>query len=884
MKKLFLFIAALTMMSTTMFADGWDANLYKQIEQNIKAPTFPELTIKPSIKTKATAAKNQKALQAAIDKCSAKGGGKVLIPAGTFWTGAITLKSGVNLVLAKDAVLKFAFEPALYPTVYTRYEGLDLYGYSPCIYSNGAKNIAITGEGTIDGNGNRDTFWQWVGEEGWGYKGSGETSRTINGVKGSRQLLQEMCDAGVPTEQRVFGQGKGLRMQLVNLVNSENILIEGVTMIDSPFWVMHPLFSKNITVRKVTVRNDGPNGDGCDPESCENVLIEDCVFHTGDDCIAIKSGRNADGRRDGRPSKNIIIRGCKMEDGHGGVVIGSEISAGVENVFAENCYMDSPKLDRVLRIKTNTCRGGETKNVYMRNVTVGECKEAVMRININYQPKEASERGHIPYVHNVWMENVTCQKSKYGIEINGIKEKDAVYDIHVKNCTFNGVTTQPFLRENRCHGIYFDNLVVNGRPVNATGSIVQDKKPYKHYSEWLTYSEMKRYPNPIYIDFTDSVKHPKGKWSYVMGIELEGMLDTYKAHGGEAIKDYVMRYPAQMISDEGKTTGFKYEDFNLDNIRTAHFIFRVDSLAPRQGVNLALQEYFRQLINQPRTDEGVYWHKKIYHDQVWLDGIFMGLPYKTMAAPSMVAKGLTVANKGIPGKKKLTKKQQAAELKAYYDDIVDQITMTDARTYDAKTRLWKHAWDSKHGMFWADKTTGQSQHTWARALGWYAMAQIEILDYLPLDYARRNEVIALLNKTMKSVVEYQDPVTGTWYDVLDVKDPRNYIESTATSMFMYVLLKGARMGYLDDSYRQAGIRAYKGIINNFIREDKDGTISLAEGVSVSGLGPEKSPNRDGSFEYYLSEPIRDNDAKGVGPFLWGSLEMERLGYTTSSKY
>lgn len=886
MRRLLFFAAILLAPLCSYAQDAWNTT-YAEIESRIVPPTFSNAVFKANLKPKATAAANQKALQKAIDKCSQAGGGKVVVPAGTFMTGAITLKENVNLVLEKGALLKFAFDNTLYPNVYTRWEGLDLINYQPCIYANGVKNIAITGQGTIDGNGSRDTFWQWTGLERFGYK-QGITAEDckfpVAGAElGARDLLQKMCEDNIPVEKRVFGKGSGLRPQLVNFVECENILIEGVTMVDSPFWVMHPLFSKNITVRNVTVINEGPNGDGCDPESCEDVLIENCVFHTGDDCIAIKSGRNGDGRRDGRPSKNIIIRGCKMEDGHGGVVIGSEISAGVENVFAENCQMDSPNLERVLRLKTNTCRGGETKNIYMRNVTVGQCKEAVLRININYQPKEQAERGHIPYVHDVWMENVTCQKSKHGIIINGIEEKDAVYNINVKNCTFNGVTSQPFVRENRCHDIFFDNLIVNGAPVNATGSAVLDKIPYKSYAEWLTYSEMKRNPNPIYLDFTDSIKKPKGRWSYVMGIELEGMLDTYKAHGGEAIKSYLLRYPQQMISNDGKTTGYDYDEFNLDNVRTAHFIFRVDSLAPRHGVSLALKEYFRQLINQPRTDEGVYWHKKIYHDQVWLDGIFMGLPYKTMAAPYMVSQGMTVANKGIPSKR-LSRKLQAAELRAYYDDIVDQITMTDARTYDEKTNLWKHAWDSKHGMFWADKTTGKSKHTWARAMGWFTMAQIEILDYLPLDYARRQEVIDMLNKTLKSCIQYQDERTGLWYDVMDVNDPRNYLESTASCMFAYCMLKGARMGYLSDEYRQAGIRAYKGIINNFIRQDKDGTISLSEGVSVSGLGPESSPHRDGSFEYYISEPIRDNDPKGVGPFLWATLEMEHLGYDTSSKY
>lgn len=390
-------------------------------------------------------------------------------------------------------------------------------------------------------------------------------------------------------------------------------------------------------------------------------------------------------------------------------------------------------------------------------------------------------------------------------------------------------------------------------------AMAQSKPKYKSYAEWLTRSEMNRVPNPIYLDFTDPAKRPQGKWSYVMGIELEGMLDTYLRHGGKDILDYLKRYPEQMISAEGNVTGYKYEDFNLDNVRTAHFIYRMFKKYPQPGEREALTTFFKQLTNQPRTDEGVYWHKKIYHDQVWLDGIFMGLPYRTMAAPYFI--------------------KDRAELKACYDDIVNQITMTDARTYDEQTGLWKHAWDSKHGMFWADPQTGKSKHTWARALGWFAMAQIEILDYLPKKYSRRQEVIDMLRRTLTACIRYQDPQTGVWYDVMDVQDPRNYLESTASCMFAYCMLKGHRLGYLDESYRDAGIKAYKGIIRQFIREDHLGNISLTECCSVSGLGPETSPNRDGSFEYYMSEPIRDNDAKGVGPFLWATLEMEELGYT-----
>lgn len=860
---------------SVMAQDAWNTT-YHEIESRIIAPTFRDKVYKPSISQKGSAAKNQKAINAAITKCSQQGGGKVVIPAGKYQTGAITLLSNVNLVVEKGAELIFAFDRDLYPNVETRWEGLNLINYQPCIYAVDAKNIALTGEGIVNGNGSNERWWYMKGgKHPDNYSSTVDEWQGSDGV-GSRADLLKMSDNNVPTSERIFGKGKGLRPQLINFVRCENILIQGVELRDSPFWVMHPLLCKNVTVKNVTVYNDGPNGDGCDPESCTDVLIEGCTFHTGDDCIALKSGRNADGRRANTPCQNIIIRKCKMADGHGGVVIGSEISGGVKNIFAEDCDMDSPNLDRVVRIKTNTCRGGVNEDIYVRNIRVGQCKEAVIRINLLYEPKEIAERGHIPTVRNVYIDNITCKKSKHGIIINGLPDRDAVYNINVSNCSFDGVQAKPFVRQNRCHDIFFNNVKVNGQDLNATGSAVLNEKPYKNYSEWMTYSEMKRNPNPIYLDFTDPAKRPEGRWSYVMGIELEGMLDTYKAYGGDAIKDYVMRYPAQMISDEGKTTGYNYDEYNLDNVRTAHFIFRVDSLAPRRGVGLALKEYFRQLINQPRTDEGVYWHKQIYHDQVWLDGIFMGLPYKTMAAPYMVSQGLTVANKGIPAKKKLSKKQQAAELKAYYDDIVNQITMTDARTYDAKTNLWKHAWDSKHGMFWANKETGQSQHTWARAMGWFAMAQIEILDYLPKDYARRQEVIDMVNKALHAVIQYQDKKTGVWYDVLDVKDPRNYLESTASCMFAYCLLKAARLGYVGNECREAGIRAYNGIINNFVRQDEDGTISLAEGVSVSGLGPEKSPNRDGSFEYYISEPIRDNDAKGVGPFLWASLEFENI--------
>ena len=837
------------------FAAGWDDNEYKRIEQSIQLPKIAErqfLITSFGAKTTATAAQNQKAINKVISLVSKKGGGKVIIPKGTWNTGAIELKSHVNLVLEEGATLHFAFEPKLYPLVRTSWEGLACWNYSPCIYAYKATDIAITGKGTIDGGGNNDTFWQWNGSPRFGYKeGVTKESQKL----GSRSKLLKMAEDGVPFDERKFGMGYGLRPQLVNMLHCERILIKDVKMINSPFWVIHPLLSKNITVDGVYVWNEGPNGDGCDPEACENVLIQNCVFHTGDDCIAIKSGRNNDGRLWNQPSKNIIIRNCKMEDGHGGVVIGSEISGGCENVYAENCVMDSPHLERILRIKTNNCRGGQVQNINMRNVVVGQCKEAVVKINLDYERKEICYRGFEPIVNNVNVENVTCQKSDYGVLIIGRDSLENVYDINIKNCKFDGVVKEPVKITGKTRNVKFDNLVINGSLV-----LNKEDQPYKNYSEWLTYSEMKRVPHSYLLDFSS-----KPKWSYVMGIEMEGMLDTYEHYkeGNNAILDYLKEYPAKMIDEKGNITGYKYEDFNLDNVRTAKFILRMHNLFPTKGTEKALKTLFKQLQNQPRTKEGVYWHKAIYANQVWLDGIFMGLPFYCNYAVQ-------------------TMKPKKAE--KYLNDAVDQMVKTDYRTYDEKTQLWKHAWDETHQQFWANKEDGKSQHCWARALGWYVMAMTECLDAMPENYARRQEVIDLLNKAMKSVVKYQDKKTGVWYDVLDVKSDKNYLESTASSMFAYVLLKGYRKGYLSEEYLKAGVKAYNGILKQFIKVNTDKTISLTRCCAVSGLGPGpgpyvKKPNykRDGSFEYYMSEPIRDNDAKGVGPFIWASLEMEQQG-------
>ena len=877
MKKMFLLLMlSLLMPMLAVGAPQWDEATYRQIEQSIRVPQFADkayVITKYGAKATNTAAQNQKAIQKTIDLCSKKGGGRVVIPAGqTFITGAITLKDGVNLHVEEGAVLEFAFEPELYPIVETSWEGLECFNLSPCVYAFKAKDIAITGKGTIDGGGSNDTWWPWNGNPRFGWK-EGMISQRIE----SRPRLLKNGEDGIPmynekgerSPERVFGPKDGLRPQLVSFNKCEGILLEDITLLRSPFWVIHPLHSTDITVRRVKMINDGPNGDGCDPECCDRVLIEDCFFNTGDDCIAIKSGRNRDGRERNMPSKNIIIRRCEMKNGHGGVVVGSEISGGCQNVFAHDCVMDSPELERVLRIKTNSCRGGIIENINMRNIKVGVCKESVLKINLDYEPKEVCCRGNFPTVRNIYMENVTSEQSKYGVQIIGLEEDTYVYDVTVKDCHFNGVKDGNF-QSGKTRNITFDNLFVNG-------SLSLLEAPYQHYSEWLTYSEMQRVPKSFLLDFST-----KPKWSYVMGIELEGMLDTYLTYGGEAIRQYCQEYTDTMINAKGDIRGYDILDYNLDNIRTGHFVTRMYNLYPEPKNKIAINTMMKQLQNQPRTiADKVFWHKAIYAYQVWLDGIFMGLPFRCLTASTQL------------------KPKEAIKI---YDDAVNQLKITYQRTLDPKTGLNRHAYDETRDAFWSDNETGLSQHCWGRAQGWYSMALIEVLDALPEDYSRRGEVLDLLQKDLDAVIKWQDAKTGTWYQVMDSPEREgNYLESTCTAMFAYVLLKAYNKGYLGEQYRDAGIKAYKGLIKNMIRVNADKTISLTNCCSVAGLGPAATPQvieamrkinpkgsvkenkrRDGSYAYYLDEPIRDNDAKGVGPFIWASLEIEKLGYNVNN--
>ena len=428
------------------------------ILKRIQPPVFPKRTF--AITEFGAVADGEKlcsrAIANAIRACDQAGGGSVVIPKGRFLSGAIHLESNVNLHLEDGATLAFSQDPKDYlPVVFTRFEGTECMNYSPFIYAFEKTNIAVTGKGVLDGQAGLDHWWPWAGKERLGWK------KGTPNQENDRNSLTAMGDKDVPVEKRMFGEGHILRPNFVQPYRCTNVLFDGFRMINSPMWEINPVLCRNVTMRGIDIDSHGPNNDGCDPESCDGMLITDCTFSTGDDCIAVKAGRNRDGRRVNVPCQNVLIRDCVMKDGHGGVSIGSEVSGGVRDILTENCRMSNPNLERALRIKTNSYRGGVIENIGFRHVTVGEVKDAVIEVDYFYQEGEGGP--FVPVVRRIDVANVTSQKSKHAIFMHGYKNSP-VGGVTVSNCKF----------DNSAEGIHFENVEgVVLRNVTVNGKILE---------------------------------------------------------------------------------------------------------------------------------------------------------------------------------------------------------------------------------------------------------------------------------------------------------------------------------------------------------------------------------------------------------------------------
>ncbi|MGM9735663.1 MAG: glycoside hydrolase family 28 protein [Candidatus Cryptobacteroides sp.] len=383
----------------------------------------------------------KEAFDKAMTACSDNGGGTINVPAGQYYmNGPLHFKSNVNVHLEKGAVLDFSIDEKDYlPAVITRWEGTELFNYSPLIYAYHVQNIALTGEGTVNGNGSRK-FSPWN-----------------NVQKVEQEMLRYMGRNNVPVYRRVFGEGFRLRPGFIEPFGCTNVRIEGITVTDSPFWVIHPIFCSNVIVRGVSVISHNYNNDGCDPESCRNVLIEDCTFSTGDDSIALKSGRDNDAWRVGQPTENVVIRNCTFRSKINGVCIGSEIAGGVRNVFIENISI--PKSSNAIYFKSNLDRGAYIENIYVRNIKADSVRTALIRFEPNYKGERSSFnptlfRGFI-------IEDIECtQSSECGIYLAGFSELP-VRNVVLKNVRVGNVPV-PYCLENG-EDILFDNVRINGR-------------------------------------------------------------------------------------------------------------------------------------------------------------------------------------------------------------------------------------------------------------------------------------------------------------------------------------------------------------------------------------------------------------------------------------
>lgn len=385
-----------------------------EILKNIKAPTIPDytITIKKQVGKQDSITDCLPVFKKAFAKAKAKGGAHIIVPPGIYFiNGPLHLESNICIELQKGARLKFTDNPDSYlPLVLTSWEGTFLYNYSPFIYVYQKENISIIGEGTIDGNAAK-TFNTWKSLQ-----------------SNDQALSRNMNHNQTPLKERIFGKGHFLRPHLIQFFECKNILVEGVTVTNSPFWCIHLVKSENATFRAINFIAKLVNNDGIDPEYSKNVLIENINFDNGDDNVAIKAGRDTEGRATATPSENIIIRNCKFKGLHG-VVIGSEMSAGVRNVFVENCSYGG-YLKRGIYLKSNSDRGGFIHNIYVKNVAFGEVEDCFF-ITSNYHNEGSA--GLVTDIRNIFIQNVTCKKANYGgIVVQGFPGTP-IKDIYLKN-------------------------------------------------------------------------------------------------------------------------------------------------------------------------------------------------------------------------------------------------------------------------------------------------------------------------------------------------------------------------------------------------------------------------------------------------------------------
>lgn len=380
--------------------------------------------------------------------------------------------------------------------------------------------------------------------------------------------------------------------------------------------------------------------------------------------------------------------------------------------------------------------------------------------------------------------------------------------------------------------------------VLVTSCKTEVKKETTNYQK-LADSEITRMPSPLMLDFSD-----RPKWNYCHGLELQSFLQIWEKTGDKKYFDYAYTYVDTMVRQDGSILTYKAKEYNIDRLNSGKILFTMYKETGEPRFKQAMDTLRDQMRTHPRTSTGSFWHKQVYPHQVWLDGLYMAGPYLAQYA----------------------KEFNEPEL---FDEVANQIIDVKKVLYDEETGLYYHGWDESREQRWSNPETGKSPNFWSRSIGWYMMSIVDALDYIPADHPKRGEIISILQDLSAAIEKFRDPETGMWYQVTDqLGREGNYVESSGSIMFIYSWFKGAKNGYLDKSFETKAREAYDQYVKRFWKDNGDGTFSITDGCAVSGLGGEKF-YRDGSFEYYISEPIRDNDPKAVSPFIMLSIMLDK---------
>tara|TARA_R110000868_G_scaffold83515_1_gene235660 strand:- start:2716 stop:3957 length:1242 start_codon:yes stop_codon:yes gene_type:complete len=367
------------------------------------------------------------------------------------------------------------------------------------------------------------------------------------------------------------------------------------------------------------------------------------------------------------------------------------------------------------------------------------------------------------------------------------------------------------------------------------------------WSERMMLSEIERFPEATKLDFSD-----EARWTYTPGLVLSACIKVYEQTKNQKYYDYIYAYANTLIDSTGTIDTYKITDQNLDMIKSGDVLLYLYDKTKEKRFLKAMQTLDSQLKSQPKTSDGGYWHKKRYPFQMWLDGLYMAEPFHTKYAKQFM---------------------DSAEAEKVYNDVVLQFDLIQKHSRDEKSGLLYHGWDESKEQQWANKETGNSQHFWSRGMGWYGMAMVDVLDFLPENHPGREKIITYLNEYAEAITKVQDE-SGLWWQVLDQGNREgNYLEATGTSMFTYTFAKGVRKGYLDKKYLDVAEKAYAALIKDLVTVEDNGVVNLNKCCAVAGLGGD--PYRDGSYEYYINETIRSNDPKGTGPFIMASLELNK---------